>query len=214
MNAVIFDLDGTLWDSSDEVVAAWNEVLNAATDGKLQIDKEFMQSIMGKNMEEIKNSIFADYPIKNIDKIFDDCLANEQIYLHKNGAKIYPQLEDTLSKLAEKYELSIVSNCQCGYIEAFLEYYNNIEKFFSDRECFGNTLKEKDENIKSVIMRNNYKKAFYVGDTLGDYNSAVKAGAVFIHADYGFGEVPQAKYRISALSELPDLLEEINENSD
>lgn len=214
MNAVIFDLDGTLWDSSDEVVIAWNEVLSRATDGKLQIDKEFMQSIMGKNMEEIKNSIFADYPIENIDKIFDDCLANEQIYLHKNGAKIYPQLEDTLSKLAEKYELSIVSNCQCGYIEAFLEYYNNIEKFFSDRECFGNTLKEKDENIKSVIMRNNYKKAFYVGDTLGDYNSAVKAGAVFIHADYGFGEVPQAKYRISALSELPDLLEEINENSD
>ena len=214
MNAVIFDLDGTLWDSSDEVVIAWNEVLSRATDGKLQIDKEFMQSIMGKNMEEIKNSIFADYPIENIDKIFDDCLANEQIYLHKNGAKIYPQLEDTLSKLAEKYELSIISNCQCGYIEAFLEYYNNIEKFFSDRECFGNTLKEKDENIKSVIMRNNYKKAFYVGDTLGDYNSAVKAGAVFIHADYGFGEVPQAKYRISALSELPDLLEEINENSD
>ncbi|MBR6670017.1 MAG: HAD family hydrolase [Ruminococcus sp.] len=214
MNAVIFDLDGTLWDSSNEVVIAWNEVLSRATDGKLQIDKEFMQSIMGKNMEEIKNSIFADYPIENINKIFDDCLANEQIYLHKNGAKIYPQLEETLSKLAEKYELSIVSNCQCGYIEAFLEYYNNIEKFFSDRECFGNTLKEKDENIKSVIMRNNYKKAFYVGDTLGDYNSAVKAGAVFIHADYGFGEVPQAKYRISALSELPDLLEEINENSD
>lgn len=214
MKAVIFDLDGTLWDSSDEVVIAWNEVLSRATDGKLQIDKRFMQSIMGKNMDEIKNSIFADYPIENIDKIFDDCLANEQIYLHKNGAKIYPQLEETLSKLAEKYELSIVSNCQCGYIEAFLEYYNNIEKFFSDRECFGNTLKEKDENIKSVIMRNNYKKAFYVGDTLGDYNSAVKAGAVFIHADYGFGEVPQAKYRISALSELPDLLEEINENSD
>ena len=214
MNAVIFDLDGTLWDSSDEVVIAWNEVLSRATDGKLQIDKEFMQSIMGKNMDDIKKSLFADYPVENINKIFEDCLENEQIYLHKNGAKIYPCLEDTLSKLAEKYELSIVSNCQCGYIEAFLEYYNNIEKFFSDRECFGNTLKEKDENIKSVIMRNNYKKAFYVGDTLGDYNSAVKAGAVFIHADYGFGEVPQAKYRISALSELPDLLEEINENSD
>ena len=196
MNAVIFDLDGTLWDSSDEVVIAWNEVLSRATDGKLQIDKEFMQSIMGKNMEEIKNSIFADYPIENIDKIFDDCLANEQIYLHKNGAKIYPQLEETLITLSGKYDLSIVSNCQCGYIESFLGYYSNLEKYFSDRECYGNTLKEKDENIKSVIMRNNYEKVFYVGDTLGDYNSATKAGAVFIHADYGFGEVPQAEYRI------------------
>lgn len=210
MNAVIFDLDGTLWDSSDEVVIAWNEVLSRATDGKLQIDKEFMQSIMGKNMEEIKNSIFADYPIENIDKIFDDCLANEQIYLHKNGAKIYPQLEEMLITLSEKYELSIVSNCQCGYIESFLGYYSNLEKYFSDRECYGNTLKEKDENIKSVIMRNNYEKVFYVGDTLGDYNSATKAGAVFIHADYGFGEVPQAEYSISSLSELPALLEKIN----
>ena len=70
MNAVIFDLDGTLWDSSDEVVIAWNEVLSRATNGKLQIDKEFMQSIMGKNMEEIKNSIFADYPIENIGSAF------------------------------------------------------------------------------------------------------------------------------------------------
>lgn len=207
-NAIIFDLDGTLWDSSEEIIFAWNHILNKYTDGKIQIDIKFMQSLMGKTMKEIKCLIFKDYPQLNADLIYDECMKYENEYLRKNGAKLYPSLKETLSVLANNYALSIVSNCQCGYIEAFLEYYK-LNHLFADTECYGNTLKEKSENIKAVINRNNYQEYYYVGDTLGDYNSATEANVPFIHAKYGFGNVPQAKYSISEISELIPLMEKL-----
>ena len=70
-NAIIFDLDGTLWDSSEEVIFAWNHILNKYTDGKIQIDIKFMQSLMGKTMKEIKCLIFKDYPQLNADLIYN-----------------------------------------------------------------------------------------------------------------------------------------------
>lgn len=208
MNAVIFDLDGTLWDSSVQVTDAWNEVLFANSDGRLQIDLDFMHSVMGKNMDEIMALLFRDFPDLDAEKIYAECMENEQSFLRKNGAVIYPQLEETLKKLSAKYDLAIVSNCQSGYIESFLGYYG-FEKYFSDIECFGNTRLEKNENIKLVFERNGWEKAVYVGDTLGDFNFTAKAGLPFVHAAYGFGKVPQAEYRISSLTELPELLEEI-----
>jgi phosphoglycolate phosphatase len=43
-----------------------------------------------------------------------------------------------------------VSNCQAGYIEAFLEYYK-LKEYFTDFECSGNTMQSKADNIKSII---------------------------------------------------------------
>jgi len=211
MKAIIFDLDGTLWDSSSGVLDAWNKILEKYNISKLDID--FMQSIMGKNMDEIKKLIFKENISEETDRIYQECLDYENDFLRENGAEIYPELENVLNTLSEKYSLAVVSNCQSGYIEAFLSYYK-LEKYFIDIECYGNTLKEKNENIKSVVERNNFEKAYYVGDTLGDYNFATAAGTEFIHAAYGFGKVPQAKYSISKLKELPALMEKIDENTD
>lgn len=32
MEAIIFDVDGTLWDSTDEVAVSWNEALKRETE--------------------------------------------------------------------------------------------------------------------------------------------------------------------------------------
>lgn len=67
----------------------------------------------------------------------------------------------------------------------------------------------KDENIRLVIKRNHLDKAFYVGDTLGDMESADKAGIPFIHAAYGFGTVPADRMKINNIKELPEFIDDL-----
>ena len=49
--AVLFDLDGTLWDSGKSVVDAWNVIL--AQEDLPQISAEQMRSVMGFSMDDI-----------------------------------------------------------------------------------------------------------------------------------------------------------------
>ena len=96
---------------------------------------------------------------------------------------LYPKLEETLSALKEKYPLYIVSNCQSGYIEAFLDHYG-FGKYFEDIECYGNNLKQKGDNIRLLADRNGLTEAVYVGDIQGDYDASCHAGVGFIHAKH------------------------------
>lgn len=202
---IIFDLDGTLWDSSEQVVEAWNEVLARYPDLNRKITAADMQSYMGKTMYDIAALMLPDTDTVLRNRIMDECCENEHLYLEKHNGTLYPMLEETLSQLKEKgYALYIVSNCQDGYIQLFLKV-NRLEKYFDDIECQGATGMPKSDNIALVVKRNALDKAFYVGDTLLDMQSADKAGVPFIHAAYGFGKPDRKTPEINSFSELADI---------
>ncbi|MBO5242261.1 MAG: HAD family hydrolase [Lachnospiraceae bacterium] len=204
---IIFDLDGTLWDSAQAVVDSWNVVIDSLPDFHKKITVEDMESLMGKTMDDIAFTYFNTVSRDRALEILQACMDYENEYLEKVGGILYPQLEQVLADLSKDYFLAIVSNCQRGYIEAFLKFHK-LEPYFNDFECFGNTKQEKDANITTVVKRNGLSKAVYVGDVLGDYLSTTKAGLPFIWAEYGFGQVPQAKYKINALTQLRTCIEE------
>ncbi len=204
---IIFDLDGTLWDSAQAVVDSWNVVIDSLPDFHKKITVEDMESLMGKTMDDIAFTYFNTVSRDRALEILQACMDYENEYLEKVGGILYPQLEQVLADLSKDYFLAIVSNCQRGYIEAFLKFHK-LEPYFNDFECFGNTKQEKDANIITVVKRNGLSKAVYVGDVLGDYLSTTKAGLPFIWAEYGFGQVPQAKYKINALTQLRTCIEE------
>ena len=87
-----------------------------------------------------------------------------------------------------------------------------MEKYFEDTECWGRTRLSKGESNKILIARNHLKNPIYVGDTAGDYQSAIDARIPFIYAAYGFGEVRDCDYKIQSIRELPEVLEQVNEN--
>lgn len=201
MNGIVFDLDGTLWDSSACVVDSWNEVLNKY--GRRQITVEDMRGYMGKTMEAISQLILPDESDEDRIKIFKECCDNEVEYIKLHGGILFDGLEETLKKLQKKYQLFIVSNCQVGYIESFLEYHK-LGKYFTDIESYGKTGLEKGDNIKLVVERNHLDKAVYVGDIQGDLDSADHAGIPFIHAAYGFGQTDREVPRINSITDLPE----------
>jgi len=204
VDGIIFDLDGTLWDSSQEVLRAWHEVTSKNVDITKDITEEDLKGIMGLQIIEIGQRLFPYLSNKRQEEILTECCETERRYLKVNGGKLYDDVEETLRLLAEKYKLFIVSNCQCGYIEVFLEAHK-LEQYFSDFENPGRTSLSKGENIKLIIERNNLRNPVYVGDTEGDQKASRFASVPFIYASYGFGDVKQYDYKIDKFKELIDM---------
>lgn len=206
VESLIFDMDGTLWDSAANVAASWTEVLEKQKDIDRIVTEGDIQSVMGLPMDEIAARLFSEVSPERQMEIMDACGRYENEYLRKHGGRLYDGVSETLEKLSGTHRLFIVSNCQSGYIEAFLEYYG-FGKFFRDILCWGDTKASKGESIRILMQRNDITDAAYVGDIQGDCDSARYAGIRFIHAEYGFGDVTDKDARIGSFWELADLVE-------
>ena len=164
--------------------------------------------LMGKTMDEIAYTYFDTVSKERAMELMTMCTDHENDYIRRHGGVLMPHLQETLQILHQKYFLAIVSNCQQGYIEAFLEYHQ-LGAYFDDLLDFGSTHQVKGENIKIVVKRNQLAQAYYVGDVEGDRRAAEMAGIPFIHAAYGYGKIDDAAYRINAIAELPGLMEQL-----
>ena len=202
--AVIFDLDGTLWDSCEEVLYAWNAVLTREfPDSPLTMAR--LKQCMGKIKCDIARMIVPTDDEEERSRIIDACFDYELEWIAAHPGTLYDGVRETLRKLREKYTLCIVSNCEDGYVQAFLDGCGMRESF-ADFEMAGRTGLSKGENIRLVMARNGIEAAVYVGDTAGDEAAARAAGIPFIHAAYGFGTAEAPDAVIHALAEAPDLV--------
>ena len=205
-DSIIFDLDGTLWDSLNSVALAWQTAMDKANYAGETMTREKVRSITGMAYNVIFDQLFPDLDIGKRTELMTVCAKSELEVLKEKGGDLYPRLEDTLAQLAERYKLFIVSNCQRGYIEVFFKV-SQTEHYFMGHQCYGTKGNPKAENIKDIVNDHQLKAPVYVGDTLGDYDSATKAGVPFIFADYGFGKVETGQIAtISGFSELLELL--------
>lgn len=205
VDSIIFDLDGTLWDSSEVILSSWNEVLKSYDEIEKPLTLEDLQSILGLQIRDIGKKLFPKLDEEMHLKLLNHCIEVECAYLSKEGGKLYDNLEEALVKLSKKYKLFIVSNCQCGYIESFYEAHK-LDNFFLDFEHPGRTNLSKGENIKMIMERNNLKAPLYVGDTEGDLKASRFAGIPFVFARYGFGEVSEYDHVIDNFNDLLKLL--------
>lgn len=204
--SIIFDMDGTLWDSSESVAKAWNEALDSFPEVTVRFTAADIQSVMGQTMDVIADKFFGKDDHSRSMEIMTACGDHENGYLLRHGGRLYDNLEQTLAKLSDKHRLFIVSNCQSGYIEAFLEHYK-LGKYFKGHICWGDNMLQKGENIRLIMDKNNITDALYVGDTQGDCDSAYYAGARFAYASYGFGTADRFDIMLERFDSLPNFLE-------
>lgn len=207
IDSIIFDLDGTLWDSTREVAVSFNQVIvERYPEVKEVVTPQRLQELFGLPLDEIAVKLYQSVPEEHAIKVMNVCCEYECEYLAEHGATLYEGLEKNLIELSKKYRLLIVSNCQEGYIQCFFRAYPYLEKYFIDFEYPGHSGKFKAENIRLVIERNELKHPIYVGDTQGDANAAKEAGIPFVFARYGFGDVQEYDEVIDSLEELTKLV--------
>ncbi len=190
MDSIIFDVDGTLWDSTDVVARAWTQYLREKEHMEIEITSQKLMTLFGQLLPDIAKALFPDLSEEEQLRVIDACCQAEHEALLKECAPLYEDLEQTLQKLSAEYPLFIVSNCQAGYIEVFLQA-TGFSKYFKGHLCPGDTGMAKAENITRIVDDYHLNSPVYVGDTMGDYEACRKAGVPFIFASYGFGNVPE-----------------------
>ncbi len=201
VDGLIFDVDGTLWDSTPIVEKAWNQAISDQGIKNVSVTAAQLKGLFGLPMKDIIDRIMPEESEEVKTKFMPFCFSYEHEFLEREPGILYPNLEKTLAALSEKYPLFIVSNCQAGYIELFLRK-TGFEKYFKDYTCPGDTGLLKADNITLIAKRNQVKCPVYIGDTQMDADASKKAGVPIVFAAYGFGNVQQPDYLVQCPMDL------------
>lgn len=199
-DGIIFDVDGTLWNATTQIVEAYNVILKERKIDKV-ITLEDMKPMMGLMNEEIADHLFSFLDKDQRMELMDTCCQYENMHLAQYGGILYPHVKDVLNQLAKQYPLYIVSNCQDGYIETLFQVHE-LTSLFQDYESSGRTGKTKAENLCDIVKRNHLQKPVYIGDTQKDQDACKAAGIPFIYASYGFGKINEKAIEIKGINEL------------
>ena len=200
--SLIFDIDGTLWDSRQLVAEGYNIQLEKEGLQHLFVTAEDLQPLFGKVMTEIADVILASIDPSERYELMDRCMETENAYLFANECKIgYPRVKETLEALSKKYRLFIVSNSQCGYPELCIDKLG-LRDYIEGHMCFGDTGTSKGQTILTLIRKHNIGSCIYIGDTQGDLEACKEAGIPFIFCTYGLGQAESYDAKIDSIEEL------------
>ena len=201
---IIFDMDGTLWDTTEMTLEAINIILENEKDiNTITIDQ--IKGIMGLSKVEVAKKLLSnideEQALKYIDLEVDKTIELINMY----GANIYENVIETINYLKDKYKLAIVTNNNDDYAKTFIDK-SNLTDAFTDYMGSASYNISKSDAIKEVVKRNKITSACYIGDIKKDSDAALEAGIDFIHARYGFEKNVDCKIHIDNIKELIDLL--------
>lgn len=206
--SLIFDIDGTLWDSRALVAEGYNLQLRDEGLERYCVDAARLRPLFGKVMSAIADALFPDMPPQVRYPLMERCMARENRYLEENECRIgYAGIAETLCTLSKTHRLFIVSNSQQGYPELCIQKLG-IGKWVQGHLCFGDTGTSKGQTIRTLMERYGITSCAYIGDTQGDYEATVEAGVPFIWAAYGFDTPSGYALKIDSPADLLKLEEE------
>ena len=203
--SLIFDIDGTLWDSRALVAEGYNIQLEKEGLSHLAVNAELFRPLFGKVMTEIADTIFPSIPAPERYALMERCMDTENKYLQANPCRIgYPGVRETMEALSKTHRLFIVSNSQQGYPELCISKLG-LTDYITGHLCFGDTGTSKGKTIRALMEKYRITDCAYIGDTQGDYEATLEAGVPFIWAAYGFGTPDGYDHKIDSFADLPNL---------
>ncbi len=205
--AILFDLDGTLWETIDSTYTSLNTI--AKKYNYKEISKDLVLKNYGNTKKDSAELLFPYLNLEEAFKALDESDVINVQNLTENGGYLYPGLEETLFTLQQDYDLYIVSNTSTKkYIESFL-ISSRLFKYFKDYVAASEIILSKGNAIIKLMDDYYIEDAIYVGDTLKDKEAADTASIPFIQCLYGFGQNLNCEYSINDITELPSMVSKI-----
>lgn len=186
-NTIIFDLDGTLLDTLDDLTTAVNYALRKHYLPKKSKDE--VRQFLGNGMERlIELSVPKGKKTKNFKTILQDFKAYYLVNAITKTAP-YPGIMDMLNTLKQKgFKLAIVSNKGYQAVSFLREYFFNetIDVAIGEKE--GIRKKPFPDTVYEALSVLNEEKqnAYYVGDSEVDILTAKNAGMECLSVSWGF----------------------------
>ena len=206
MCLVIFDLDGTLFNSETSVLPAVQEALEMV--GLERAQDEFILSLMGENTHDFCTKLLSSFDdgLERYDEFIKALWTTEAKHIKING-ELYAGVRSTLEKLySSGYKLAICSNATSEYIKYVLET-QGIKKYFLLIQS-ADDMEDKIDGVRKLLAYGKCSKAVMVGDRHHDLEAAKANEIMFIGATYGYGghELKEEMYTVDAIDEIPELL--------
>lgn len=200
---LIFDLDGTLFDSAPEILDCLKEIFVI---NNIKVKSDLNNSIIGPPLKDTLQSLVKAEDINKIERLISNFIKlYDSKYCYKT--KLYKNVRETLKILKSEKRLFLITNKRHAPTKIMLEN-KNIIHFFENYFCVdANDSKKKD---KTILIANtiadlniNPKNTVYIGDTKGDFLASDNNDIKFIYARWGYGEnVDSAFLHLNDISEL------------
>jgi len=201
-DALIFDMDGTLWDAVDTYVACWNSAFKQLGVERV-ITRSELQGMMGMESHALIKHAFPHFSQEQLEEAHHKVFRTQDELQLRLGGKIYPFVKEGLELLSHKYKLFLLSNCEKNGLPLFMQFIG-IEHLITDHISYGDTFRHKYQNMHTLIQRYNLQRPVYVGDTESDSKESHLAGVPFVFVRYGFGETKNYSLAFDSFEELTD----------
>ena len=200
MDALIFDMDGTLWDGVECYAQGFNDYF-AENNISRNLTKEDIYGYMGMEESKFLEVTLPELSVDDRKTAYSRIIEFQNQRIKTDGGILYEGVKKGLKELSEKYKLFIVSNCPEFTIDFFM-IWAGIEDLITDTFAHGKNHKPKHHNIKLIIEKHSLIEPYYVGDTDSDSKQSSLVPLPFVFVDYGFGTTENYELRFSSFIEL------------
>lgn len=210
IKTIIFDLDGTLINTVNVTIPAFENVISDLKEKNMikdTPDKKEIMKYIGYPIDQIFSNLYNSNDKALINESVRLLDHYEEIVIEENKDIFFKGVFEVLDYLKEKgYKMMVLSNCNTTYLNSILK--KGIEKYIDKPYCSEMfNWEDKEIVMKKIVDLDKKEEYVMIGDRKHDIKAAKDNGIKSIGCDYGYGEheINSADIIIKDIKELMEI---------